>query len=201
MAEKLYVTGGFKAILYPTYESLGGITEELAERFRTVRGLEIRQLFDDNEEVPVGVREPAIALVGTKEIIRRSWPADNELGGVLDAVEEYYPYVTEPSTVTFADIDFNPGRDGEGFVLLVPEQADSRMLSATRSAILEGAERATGAEPHTWRAGHLDLTIAYANSSVSDLTLGHLTDHLASLLPLDVEFHPVEFTPDPRYDD
>jgi hypothetical protein len=201
MANKLYITGGFKAKLYPTYRSFGAVTEELVERFGDVRGLEIRQILDEDEELPEGMREPAIALVTDKEVASRSWPADNELGKVLDAIEGDCPRVAEATSVTFEDIDYTYTRSGEGFMLLVPEYVDHRILGATRGAILTSAERATGSPPHTWHPGSLDMTIAHAENNVSERTLGHLADHLTSLLPLRVEFYPVEFTPDPRFDD
>jgi hypothetical protein len=201
MAEKLYITGGFNAKLFPTYSDFGELTEELAERFGDVRGLEIRQTFDENEEVPEGIREPAISLVSTREIVSRSWRADNELSEVLDAIEGGCPRIAEATTVTFEDVDYTYARTGEGFMMLVPEYVDHRILSATRGAIINGAEKATGSKRHTWNPGRLDMTVAHAENNVSERTLGHLADHLTSLLPLRVEFYPVEFTPDPRFDD
>jgi hypothetical protein len=201
MANKLYITEGFRAVRYPTYDSFGDVTEELGERFGIMRGVETRILVDEGEELPRDAREPSITLVRTGEVKQLSWPAGQELDDVYNAIENGAPGLLEPLRVTLAEVACNFSRKGSGFVNIVPEHTGAQLLATERSSIIDLTEEATDAVPHTWPAIPLDITIAHIDAGTSERTLDQLVDHVWSLLPMDVVLEPVEFYPDPRFDD
>lgn len=173
---------GLKLLRNAAPESINPITEPLVSRFGGRRTLDLRS-WDDGDPL----RIPHIAYFSERQIMDQDWPAVSPLGLIVRGIVEQVPSLSSPVSLHFDKVHDLKHHTGERFLALKLNDESRKRITAERGEVIAVIHK-TMLEERKWPKPSTNMTLAYGSPETSQASWNEVVAHVASLLPLEIEF-------------